>query len=309
MNNPFYNQLCSKECLYLAWQRVKEKNTAGGIDRKTVEEYAWNADKNLKDLLFRLESGKYIQQPYKEVFIPKDNVEKRRLGLLTVDDKIVQTAVASLLSPSFEKEFLKVSFGYRPGKGAVKAVNKVRQLIGQEKFCWLASCDIDNYFNTIAHSILFKKLSVFINDSAILELIKMFVCMGRVNNQMIWKDTHMGIPQGGVISPLLSNFYLHSLDQLITKNNYGYVRYADDFVLLGKTKTEATEAYLCATDHIKNELALSLNEGSDVVPISEGFEYLGITFKDNKIFISENKIVRIIQKIKNASKTGNGFIT
>ena len=309
MNNPLYNQLCSKERLYIAWQRVKEKNTAGGVDRKTVEEYAWNIDKNLNNLLSRLQSGKYVQQPYKEIFIPKEKNEKRRLGLLTVDDKIVQTAVAELLNPYFEKEFLKVSYGYRPGKGAVKAVNKLRQLICQEKYCWLASCDIDNYFNTIPHNVLFRKLSAFINDSSIVELLKMFVCMGRVNNQMIWKDTHMGIPQGGIISPLLSNFYLHSLDKLITKNNYGYIRYADDFVLMGKTKTEATEALMCATDLITNELHLSLKEGSDDVSVSRGFDFLGITFVDNKILLSEYKVDRIIHKIKNASKTGSGFIT
>lgn len=228
MNDLLFQRLCTKEALYRAWQHVKEKNTTGGIDRKTVEEYAVTIDKNLHDLLNLLQSGKYIQQPYKEVFIPKNITDKRRLGLLTVNDKIIQTAVSQLITPIVERDFLKVSYGYRSHLGAVKAIHKVQHLITQEHYTWLALCDIDNFFDTIPHELLFRRLGFFLKSPEIVELIKMFVTMGRVNRQMNWKDTKKGIPQGGVVSPLLANFFLHPLDKLMVTKKYGFVRYADD---------------------------------------------------------------------------------
>ena len=129
MNLSLYNQLCTKNQLQLAWEKVKKKESTGGIDRKTVAEYGQDIENNLNNLLRRLQTGKYLQQPYKEVFIPKGDGGKRVLGLLTIDDKIVQTAVANLLSPIFESLFLNTSYGYRPGKGAVKAVKRLGILL------------------------------------------------------------------------------------------------------------------------------------------------------------------------------------
>jgi hypothetical protein len=137
----------------------------------------------------------------------------------------------------------------------------------------------------------------------------MFVGMGRVNHRMEWMDIKMGIPQGGIVSPLLSNFYLHSLDTLIDSQNLGYVRYADDFVLFAKTKEEAEKAFICVTDYLKNELHLSLNEGSQIIPVADGFEFLGTLFKDNNLNITKNKLKSISQKIETSSFIGHGFIT
>lgn len=309
MNDLLYQRLCTKEALYLAWERVKEKNTVGGIDRKTVEDYALNLDKNQNDLLGLLQTGKYIQQPYKEVFIPKNLTEKRRLGLLTINDKILQTAVSQIITPLFERDFLRVSYAYRSHLGAVKAINKVRHLINQEHYTWLASCDIDNFFDTIPHDLLFRRLATFLKSPAITELIKMFVTMGRVNKQLSWKETKKGIPQGGVVSPLLANFFLHPLDKLMVEKKYGFVRYADDFIILGKTESEAKWALNEAVDLISKYLQLDLNEGTEVIPVSQGFEFLGIYFKDQQVTLSERKFNRLISKINTASRLGDGFIT
>jgi group II intron reverse transcriptase/maturase/CRISPR-associated endonuclease Cas1 len=309
MNDFLFQQLCTKEALYRAWQHVKEKNTAGGIDRKTVEGYAVTLDKNLHDLLNALQSGKYIQQPYKEVFIPKNLTEKRKLGLLTVNDKILQTAVTQLITPKFERDFLGVSYGYRAHRGAVKAINKVRHLISQEHYTWLASCDIDNFFDSIPHDLLFRRLAGYLKSSSLTELIKMFVTMGSVNNLLTWKEAKTGIPLGGVISPLLANFYLNPLDQLMVERKYGFVRYSDDFVILGKIEHEAKWALNEAVDLITNHLRLNLNEGTEIIPVSDGFEFLGIFFKDQKITLSERKYKRLVSKMSTAARVGNGFIT
>ncbi len=293
----------------MAWLRVKEKNTAGGVDYKTVNEYAVTIDINLEELSRQLRSGNYVQQPYREVMIPKNETEKRRLGLLTVNDKIVQTAVSLVITPLIERGFLKVSYAYRENKGAVKAINQVRHLITNERYVWLASCDIDNFFDSIPHDALFGKLSAYLKSPGVTELIRMFVKMGRVDRHYRWKDNKKGIPQGGVVSPLLANFYLYLLDKSMVDHKYGFVRYADDFIILGHTEEEAKLALSEATAIITNQLGLALNEEGKVVPVSQGFEFLGIYFNNGQIDLSEKKYKRLVQKMAEAAGVGQGLVT
>jgi len=222
-------------------------------------------DKNLDELVKQLKTGTYIQQPYREVFIRKNENEKRRLGLLSVGDKIVQTAVVLIITPIIERGFLNVSYAYRNNKGPVKAINKVKHLITNEKFCWLVCCDIDNFFDTIPHDALFRKLSSYLKSPGITELINMFIKMGSVNTQYKWKESRRGIQQGAVVSPLLANFYLYPLDKLMVDNGYGYVRYADDFVIFGHTENEAQKALVEATNVLTPQLGLSLNIGVKII--------------------------------------------
>jgi group II intron reverse transcriptase/maturase/CRISPR-associated endonuclease Cas1 len=309
MNDLLFQSLCSRDTLFNAWQRVKEKHTTGGIDRKTVEGYMTTAESNIALLSEQLLAGKYIQQPYLEVLIPKNETEKRRLGLLTVNDKIVQTAAAFLLNPVFEKSFLNVSYAYRSNKGAVKAIHKVQHLIANEKYTWLASCDIDNFFDTIPHSLLFSKLSSYLRSPGMVEIIRMFISMGRVNKHYKWKDSVKGIPQGGVVSPLLANFYLYPLDKLMVDNKYGFVRYADDFIILAKTEAEGKQALDKAVSMLTNHLQLQLNEGSKVTPVAKSFEFLGIVFTGATLSLSERKYKRLTFKMLEASRTGEGIVT
>ena len=295
-----FDSICNKDTLYSAWLRVKEKNTAGGIDNKTVQDYAVTVDRNLDELVNQLLSGAYMQLPYREVFIPKKQNEKRRLGLLTVNDKIVQTAVNMVVTPLIERTFLNVSYAYRNNKGAVKAINRVQHLINNQKYIWLASCDIDNFFDTIPHEALFGKLASFLKSPGTVELIRMFVTMGRVNKQYQWKDSKKGVPQGGVISPLLANFYLSPLDKAMVDKGYGFVRYSDDFILLGQTEEEAKKALEDATKIITRQLQLALNEDGKVVSVNEGFEFLGIYFKNGLLDLSEKKYKRLVTKIVEA---------
>jgi group II intron reverse transcriptase/maturase/CRISPR-associated endonuclease Cas1 len=309
MEDQLFKSICNHQSLYAAWLRVKEKNSAGGIDFLTVKDYSLDIDLNLKELLGQLQSGNYIQLPYRELFIPKNKFEKRRLGLLTVSDKIVQTAVTTAVEPRLEQSFLNVSYAYRAHKGPVKAINKVRHLITNEKHTWLASCDIDNFFDTIPHGPLFGKLSGFLKSPGTTELISMFIKMGRVDKNMHWKQSVKGIPQGGVISPLLANFYLYALDKLMVDKNYGFVRYADDFVILGHSEEEAKKAMAEAIQLITVQLGLALNAGAAVTPVSQGFEFLGIYFNNGKIDLSEKKYNRLVTKMVEAARVGKGLVT
>ena len=117
----------------------------------------------------------------------------------------------------------------------MKAIKKVQHIISKEHNEWIVSCDIDNFFDSIPHDLLFRKLGNFLKSPAIVELLKMFVSMGHINKDHHWRDSSHGLPQGGVVSPMLANFYLYPLDKLMTEKEYGFVRYADDFVILTKT--------------------------------------------------------------------------
>ncbi len=309
MDDQLLNSICNNETLYSAWLRVKEKNTAGGIDFQTVNDYAVTIDKNLEELVGLLKSGNYVQLPYREAFIPKNEFEKRRLGLLTVSDKIVQTAVTNVVTPLLERSFLNVSYAYRANKGPVKAINHVRHLIANEHYTWLASCDIDNFFDTIPHDPLFGKLSAYLKSPGTTELIRMFVKMGRVDRNYKWKETKKGIPQGGVISPLLANFYLYPLDKLMVDHGYGFVRYADDFIILGRTEEDAKKAMAEAIDLLSKHLGLALNEGAAVIPVSQGFEFLGIFFNNGVVDLSEKKFNRLVAKMAEAAGIGQGLVT
>ncbi len=309
MADPLYNALCSREALFSAWLRVKTKNTAGGIDFQTIQEYAVATDRNLEKLFVQLKSGNYTHQPYREVFIPKNETEKRRLGLLTVNDKIVQTAVTMLITPIIERDFLNVSYAYRGNKGPVKAIKRVMHLINNEHLKWLVSCDIDNFFDSIPHEPLFGRLSAYLKSPGIAELTKMFVKMGRVNRHYHWKDNKKGIPQGGVVSPLLANFYLYPLDKLMVDNKFGFVRYADDFIILGRTKGEAVKAKDDAVEVITKKLGLALNDVAKVVPVNKGFEFLGIYFNKGQIDLSEKKYKRLVMKMSEAAGIGSGLFT
>jgi group II intron reverse transcriptase/maturase/CRISPR-associated endonuclease Cas1 len=300
MEGTLYNNICKVESLLSAWTRVKEKGSSGGIDRVTIESFEADLEKNIKDLSERLYSYRYIPEPYKEINIPKDDREFRSLSLPTIKDKIVQQAVKDLIEPIFDREFLNVSYAYRPNKGPAKAIGKVSHLIINEKRQWVTLCDIDKYFDTIDHNILFSMLSERIKDEKLMTLIRLWVKMGKVDNRMRWKNTIKGIPQGSVISPLLSNLYLHPFDKMMIERNFGYVRYADNFVILSHTEGEAYRALKDTRWFLEKKLKLILNPGSSVRGVQEGFEFLGILFKGMEKTISREKMNELMERINEA---------
>ncbi|MBI5181808.1 MAG: CRISPR-associated endonuclease Cas1, partial [Nitrospirae bacterium] len=187
-----------------------------------------------------------------------------------------------------------------PNKGPAKAIAKVLHLVTNEKREWVTLCDIDRYFDTIHHNLLFSMLSEGIKDEKLLPIIRLWVKMGKVDVKMRWKDTIRGIPQGSIISPLLSNLYLHSFDKMMVERRFGYVRYADDFVILSHSEGEAYRALKDTKWFLEKRLKLNLNHGSSVKKIQEGFEFLGILFKGQGITISDEKINKLKERINEA---------
>ncbi|MBI5416618.1 CRISPR-associated endonuclease Cas1, partial [Candidatus Poribacteria bacterium] len=222
------------------------------------------------------------------------------LSLPTIKDKIVQQAVKDIVEPIICKDFLDCSYAYRENKGPVKAINRVMHLINNEKREWVTLCDIDKYFDNVDHDLLFSMLAEKINDEKILSLIHLWIKMGKVDSKMIWKDTDLGIPQGSVVSPLFSNFYLHPFDLFMTEKNFGYIRYADDFIVLSRSEGEAYHALKDTEWFLKSKLKLSLNPGSKVEKAQNGFVYLGILFTDSGVTINNEKKEKLKNKINDS---------
>lgn len=295
-----YQQICRKEALLDAWRTVRDKGASGGIDGVSIAGFDAELDANMQALQDELVAGKFVPQPYQEIKIPKGDGEFRSLGLMSIRDKIAQQAVRDVLEPMLDRMFLDVSYGYRKDKGTARAIGRVNHLIVNEKREWLTTCDIDNYFDSINHDRLMGMLAKRIDDSEFLGLIRAWIRMGKVDGQKRWKDAPLGIPQGGLISPLLSNFYLNSLDHFVVGKKYGYVRYADDFVVLSRSREEAETALAAIGDFLREKLKLRLNPGACVTPIAQGFTFLGVTFTDRDRSLSDEKLGKIRDKIRQA---------
>ncbi|MCE5210231.1 MAG: CRISPR-associated endonuclease Cas1 [Deltaproteobacteria bacterium] len=299
MQDSLYQQICDQDLLIQSWQDVKAKGSAGGIDGETLDTFAANLQDNIQKLHNELVNGTFVPQPYRKVDIPKDDNETRTLGLMSVRDKIVQQAARVVLEPLLDRLFLDVSYAYRKGKSAGRAIGRVQHLIVSEKREWLTLCDIDAYFDNINHDRLLSMLAKRINDQPFLNLIRVWLKMGRVDRNLHWTDSHAGIPQGGIISPLLSNFYLNSLDHFCVGKKMGYVRYADDFVVLSCSQEEAQQALRDITGFLLNRLNLRLNPDCGVKHINDGFQFLGIRFRGAERSISEEKLASLQEKIRN----------
>jgi group II intron reverse transcriptase/maturase/CRISPR-associated endonuclease Cas1 len=298
--NSLYEQVCQKDNLLRAWEHVKEKGSVGGIDGVSLDDFSSRLDENLQRLSDDLTSGAYAPQPYQEVQKAKGNGEFRSLGLMCVRDKVAQQAGRELLEPILERMFLDVSYGYRKNKGTGKAIARVTHLIHKEKKEWVVRCDIQKYFDNINHDRLISTLSSRINDQRFIALVRVWLRMGKVDNRLRWSDSQEGIPQGGVISPLLSNFYLNPLDCFAVKQKMSYVRYADDFVVLCRSEEEANKAFRDIAGYLKNRLHLALNPESRVTSLAAGFQFLGITFRGGERLISDEKLNSLREKISKA---------
>lgn len=291
--------------LYAAWLQVKSKQSAGGVDKHSVKDFSKNETENLQLIERKLKDQTYLPEAYLQIKIKKNKTEKRILGMATINDKIVQTAIKNMIESRLETGFLNSSYAYREGRSARKAVNKVRHYIQSEKNYWLTKCDIDNYFDNIDHQRLKKQLAPYVSDEYLLELIFSFIKMGYVTGENKWIERYKGVPQGAVLSPLLANLYLSPLDQRMKDLGVAYVRYADDFVILTQTQKNANDILQSTVQYIEKRLKLQLNPGAFVKHTQFGFKFLGVWITDKDITLSSRKIEKIKAKIKVAFKHQN----
>jgi RNA-directed DNA polymerase len=264
--------------LLTAFQQVARKKGAAGADHVTVQEFERQLPKNIWSLADELQAGTYRPQAVKRVHIPKPGTkETRPLGIPTVRDRIVQTAVVYAVEPIFERGFAEQSYGFRPGRGCKEALRRVDQLL-KSGHHYVVDADLKSYFDTIPHNPLMERLKTKIADGPILTLIESFLKANILDEMSEWNPV-AGAPQGAVLSPLLSNIYLDPLDHQMAQAGFEMVRYADDFVILCRTPEAAQQALEAVRQWVAdNGLTLHPAKTKIVDVRSEGFDFLGYHF-------------------------------
>ena len=269
------------ENLESALKVVVRNQGAAGVDGKKAEEYLLESPGRLCQVQAMLKTGQYTPKPVKRVWIPKPgSKELRPLGVPTVEDRVVQTAMRNVIEPIFENIFAEHSYGFRPRRGAKDALRRVDQLLKAGKV-WVVDGDLRGYFDSIPQDKLMEAVAGHISDGPMLELLQRFLRQGVMESGKGWQPTERGTPQGAVISPLLANVYLNPLDHLMAKAGRQMVRYADDFVILCQNETEAQEVLTQLRQWV-DQAGLSLHPTKTrIIDASQkgGFDFLGYHFE------------------------------
>jgi RNA-directed DNA polymerase len=284
--------------LLAAFARVKANRGAAGCDHQTIAMYEADLVTNLQDLSDQLRSGVYRPQRIRRVYIPKPGSRERRpLGIPTVRDRIVQTALRNVMEPIFERDFAEHSYGFRPNRGCKDALRRVDGLL-KAGYTHVVDADLKNYFDTIPHQPLMERICRKIADGRVLKLIEAFLTQG-VLKGLETRTPTSGSPQGAVISPLLSNAYLDPLDQLMAEQNVEMVRYADDFVILCRSAADARDA-LERVQQWTASAGLTLHpEKTRIVDANlEGFDFLGYHFERGKRWPRDKSIKKLRDAIR-----------
>ena len=293
--------------LEIARRKVERNKGAAGVDGQSVERFAAVADRYLTELHEDLKNGSYRPSPVKRVSIPKCGGQTRPLGIPTVKDRIVQTALKMTIEPVFEVQFRQGSYGFRPGRGCKDALREVDRLL-KEGYTHVVDADLKSYFDTIPHDKLMARVGETISDGRVLKLIDGFLKQEIMSDMARWQPT-TGTPQGAVLSPLLANIYLHPLDLLMEQNGRRMVRYADDFVILCRTEDEA-EAALREIGAWTAANGLTLHPDKTRVADSrqpgQGFEFLGYRFEAGHRFVRKKSLKALKDKVRAKTKRSRG---
>lgn len=297
-----YDRMLSKERLHKAFQKVKSAKGAAGVDGQTIEDFAGDLQRNLDMLVEELKEKSYRPFPVRRVEIPKAGSGKRKLGIPSVRDRVVQQALLEILQPIFDPEFHPSSYGYRPGRSCHQAIAKATMFIRDYERQWVVDMDLSRCFDTLDHDIIIKAFRKRVTDGSILKLLKMFLQSGVMTEQG-WHASTEGSPQGGVISPLIANVYLDAFDQFMKSREQRIVRYADDTLIFTRSKRAAENAQKQATRYLERKLKLTVNQQkTHIVHSSEGVKFLGVVIRTGSTGIQIKKIREFKEKVKKRTR-------
>lgn len=287
------DKVASERTLAIAWEKVRSNAGACGVDGITIGTFDKDSERRLLAVKEHLKEGTYLPKPIKRVHIPKAGTsETRPLGIPTVTDRVVQTAVKMVIEPIFESDFADTSYGFRPGRGCKDALREVERHL-REGNCHVVDVDIKGYFDNIPHDKLRAKIRERIADGRVLAMLEQFLTSGVLEEGVI-VDPVAGSPQGGIVSPLLANIYLDPLDKVLESLGLRSVRYADDIVVLAES-AEAAHKALKTLEEWMGEAELTLHpEKTRVVDMNEAdahFDFLGYRFKRSR----KGKLLRLVR--------------
>ena len=293
--------------LAVAWRKVASNGGAAGVDRQSIERFAAKSEQYLNELAQSLRTNSYVPQAIRRVDLPKGEGKTRPLGIPTVKDRIVQTALKFVLEPIFEAQFRPGSYGFRPGRSCQDALREVDGLL-KAGYTFVVDADLARYFDSIPQERLMQRVEERISDGAVLKLVGNFLKQDIMQEGRRWTPTG-GTPQGAVISPLLANVYLHPLDVLMEDAGYRMVRYADDFVILCRSREAATTALEQVRTWVQaNGLLLHPDKThiGDCQQSGEGFDFLGYRFEAGRRSVRKKSLQRLKERIREKTRRTRG---
>jgi RNA-directed DNA polymerase len=292
-----------------AFKRVKANKGSHGIDGMKVDELLQHLKESGNRIKQLILDGKYRPNPVRRVEIPKENGKKRNLGIPTVVDRVIQQAIAQVLTPIFEKQFSDNSYGYRPRRKAHDAVRKCQRNI-DEGFRYVVDMDLEKYFDTVNHCKLVEVLSRTIKDGRVISLIHKYLTAGVVVRSR-FEDSEIGVPQGGPLSPILSNIMLTELDKELEKRGHRFVRYADDMLIFCKSRRSAERTLANIIPFIEKKLFLKVNAEKTAVDYVTKVKFLGFSFYRSKgetrVRIHPKSVAKMRAKVKGLTSRSNGM--
>jgi len=303
-------KILNKDNLNRAYQRVRANKGAGGVDGLSVDELLAFLQKHQEQLLKKLREGKYKPNPVRRVEIPKEETGKiRELGIPTVVDRVIQQAIAQVLSPIFEKQFHSNSFGFRPSRGAHDALKECQRL-ADKGYVYVVDMDLEKFFDKVCQSKLIEVLSRTIKDGRVISLIHKYLNAGVLISGVFHK-TPVGVPQGGPLSPLLSNIMLNELDKELEKRGHVFVRYADDSMILCKSKRGAKRTLRNIIPSIEKKLYLKVNREKTQVTHIRYVRFLGYGFYrfrgKCRLIVHKKSVLKMKNKLRERTARSNGW--
>lgn len=291
-------KILSKENLNKAYKQVYKNKGASGIDGITTEELSKYIKDNKEEILTSIRNRKYKPQPVRRVYIPKENGKLRKLGIPCVIDRVIQQAIVQILTPIYEEQFSNKSFGFRPERSCEQAVIKALECFN-DGYDWIVDIDLQSFFDEVNQDKLMAIIHRTIKDNDVISLIRKFLQSGVMENGVI-QSTHKGTPQGGNLSPLLSNIMLNELDKELEARGLNFVRYADDCLIMVKSEKAANRVMESITTFITKKLGLKVNVEKSKIARPNEIKYLGFGFykKINQKVWRPKPHIKSIQKFK-----------
>ncbi len=301
-------QVVDVENLQRAWRQVRRNRGAPGPDGMTIKQFEGWSGENWSRVRQQLLDGTYRPSPVRRKTIPKDGgVGVRLLGIPNVLDRLIQQAICQVLTPIFDPGFSESSFGFRPGRSAHGAAKRVQQIIRQG-YAWCVDVDLSKFFDRVQHDVLMSSVSRKVHDGRLLRLIGHYLRAG-VMVEGVLQPTPEGSPQGGPLSPLLSNILLDNLDKELERRGLRFVRYADDFQIFVRSERSAQRVFESVQRYLTQRLKLVVNEQKSSVRAARGCEYLGFTFVGPRVTIkvSAKKLKAFKRRIKELTGRSRGI--
>ncbi len=295
-NNHLLERILSRGNMEQAWKRVKANKGKPGIDGVTIDDFPDLFSPQWDDIRESLLDGSYLPSPVRRTEIPKRTGGWRPLGIPIVLDRLIQQAIAQVLGPIFDPTFSEFSFGFRPKRSAHGAVRQVREYIRQG-YRFVVDCDLSKFFDTVVHDVLMHRVAQKIRDKRVLALIGKYLRAGVMVEGRL-QPTPSGVPQGGPLSPLLSNILLDDLDKELEKRGHRFARYADDFIILVKSRRAAERVMASIQGFLERKLKLTVNEKKSSVTKTDNCCFLGFRFKGTRILWSNQAVREFKRRVK-----------